>query len=296
MIMLLVLITLIAGTFLIFWHLAFPGIEKQIKAGFPSEWEKVLLKRVAFYAILSEEMKVRFRERVHRFILCKPIVGYQTTIDDEMKLLVASSAVMLTLAFERWNFNYLDGVMLVDNVSESDFSHNEGNVLGQLQTENFRSKMILSKSALVQGFRNMEDNCNVGIHEFAHALDHADGEIDGIPRMIMPESMIEEWTTLMGSKIKDIYNGKSEINEYGATSEAEFFAVISEYFFEKPYLMKQKHPQMYELLSKAFQQDTSTSFSANLKRILGQVKEKIGRNSPCPCGSGKKFKKCCMHI
>jgi len=70
--------------------------------------------------------------------------------------------------------------------------------------------------------------------------------------------------------------------------QTRVFAVVGEYFFERPQLLKQNHPELYALLSQAFQQDTAT-----LLRVTDFFKEDIGRNDPCPCGSGKKFKKCC---
>jgi MtfA peptidase len=272
------------------------NIEKQIQAGFPDEWEAILKSHVGIYHILTPEKKVRFKERVHRFILTKPIVGYQTDVDDVVKILVASSAVMLTLSFERWNFNYLSGVIVTDQSINRDTEEQGNFVLGQVETDGDNSKMVLSKSSLLQGFRNMDDRKNVGVHEFAHVLDHADGEIDGIPKAIMPPELVDAWIKRVGRNIKEIYDHDSDISTYGATSESEFFAVVTEYFFEKPDVMKVKHPELYDILSKTYQQDESSAFSVNFKKLMGFGGDRIGRNAPCPCGSGKKFKKCCMRI
>jgi len=272
------------------------SVDKQIKAGFPKEWEDILKSHVGIYHILSPEKKERFKERVHRFILTKPVVGYQTDVDDVVKILVASSAVMLTLSFERWNFNYLSGVIVTDQSINEDTEKQGNFVLGQVETQGDNSKMVLSKSSLLQGFRNMNDRKNVGVHEFAHVLDHADGEIDGIPKAIMPPDLVDAWVKLVGENIKEIYERDSDIDTYGATSESEFFAVVTEYFFEKPDVMKAKHPELYDILSKTFQQDESKAFSVNFKKLMGFTGDHIGRNAPCPCGSGKKFKRCCMRI
>ncbi|NQZ67499.1 MAG: SEC-C domain-containing protein [Lentisphaeria bacterium] len=58
--------------------------------------------------------------------------------------------------------------------------------------------------------------------------------------------------------------------------------------------MKRKHPELYEILVKTYQQDISESFKVDFKALMGKLKERVGRNSPCPCASGKKFKKCCL--
>ena len=86
-----------------------------------------------------------------------------------------------------------------------------------------------------------------------------------------------------------IYATKSDINQYGGSSKIEFFAVASEYFFERPKLMAKKHPELYDILEKIFEHDMDT-------RDLKKVNIKIGRNSPCPCQSGEKYKRCCGEI
>jgi Mlc titration factor MtfA (ptsG expression regulator) len=153
--------------------------------------------------------------------------------------------------------------------------------------------MILSKNALEQGFNNMKDRTNVGIHEFAHILDEADGVIDGIPKAYLPPELVKPWTDLMERKMQDIKDGKNKINTYGATSAAEFFAVVTEYFFEDPVRMKENHPRMYALLTKTFQQNPRKRYDLDFKELLNPNYKKMSRNAPCPCGSGEKYKNCC---
>ena len=87
----------------------------------------------------------------------------------------------------------------------------------------------------------------------------------------------------MSQKIEEIHEDESDINPYGGTSKVEFFAVVSEYFFERPRLLAKKHPELYDMLEEIFDHDME-------KRPLNRKKQSLGRNSPCPCGSGKKFK------
>jgi Mlc titration factor MtfA (ptsG expression regulator) len=146
---------------------------------------------------------------------------------------------------------------------------------------------------LEQGFNNMKDRTNVGIHEFAHLLDEADGEIDGVPKAYLPPELIQPWTELMHRKMQDIKEGKNNINSYGATSPAEFFAVVTEYFFEDPVRLQQNHPKMYRLLTKTFQQNPRKRYNLDFRELLNPNYKKMNRNSPCPCGSGEKYKNCC---
>lgn len=112
--------------------------------------------------------------------------------------------------------------------------------------------MILSKSELRQAFSNTTGKTNTGIHEFVHLVDKTDGSIDGVPEIILQQKYILPWLQLMQKEIEMIRNNESDINPYGATSESEFFAVVSEYFFERPALLAQKHPELYVLLNKIF--------------------------------------------
>ena len=96
----------------------------------------------------------------------------------------------------------------------------------------------------------------------------------------------------MRRKMAEIEAGKSDINRYALTNEAEFFAVTSEYFFERPGAMQRKHPQLYAALERVFNQDLRSRADA-FRRELTRPRPKFGRNSPCPCGSGLKFKRCC---
>jgi MtfA peptidase len=81
----------------------------------------------------------------------------------------------------------------------------------------------------------------------------------------------------------------SSIREYAYTNEHEFFAVLTEYFFKSPDLLEKKDPQLYGMLREMFHQDT-----ASLLQLAFARHPKYRRNAPCPCGSGKKYKHCCL--
>jgi Mlc titration factor MtfA (ptsG expression regulator) len=148
-------------------------------------------------------------------------------------------------------------------------------------------KMILSKKALRHGFKNEADKKNTAIHEFIHLIDKSDGVIDGIPSALMSHQYSIPWIDLINKKINEIHEGDSDINPYGGTNKEEFFAVAGEYFFERPRLLEKKHPELYKLLEQVFAQDMKS-------RKMGKFKHsEIGRNEPCTCGSGEKFKRCC---
>ncbi len=111
--------------------------------------------------------------------------------------------------------------------------------------------MILSMPALVAGFKNSNDKKNVGIHEFAHLIDKADGIIDGIPINLEVETR-DKWIELFSKEFTEIRNKSNDINSYGAKSLPEFFAVVIEYFKESPSRLEQNHKKLFDLLSDYF--------------------------------------------
>lgn len=270
---------------------------KQVLAkGFPVEWRKVLLDRVGFYHTLKDKEKQRFEKMLLLFLSEKRITGIDTEVDDTTKVLVGASAIIPIFGFQDWEYNNLGEILVFpDSIKRYQDKDNEAvsEVLGRVNPFQNDHYVTLSKPALERGFNDMQDRKNVGIHEFAHMLDQADGEIDGLPKAYLPEELVRPWQELMYRKIKSIKKGESDIDSYGATSEAEFFAVVTEYFFEKPEQLAEKHPKLYELLTQVFHQKLKRRFRINFRELLNPYGKRIGRNEPCPCGSGEKYKNCC---
>lgn len=294
-------IALVAAMLLLFyrWATRKERHRKQVLASaFPAEWRKVLVDRVGFYHTLkSDEEKGRFEKMLQLFLSEKRITGIDTEIDDTTKVLVGSSAIIPIYGFRDWEYSNLGEVLVFPGSIKrykDEKSETVSEVLGRVNPFQNDHYVTLSKPALEQGFNDMKDRKNVGIHEFAHMLDQADGEIDGVPKAYLPEELIRPWKELMYRKIKSINKGESDINSYGATSEAEFFAVVTEYFFEKPDQLAEKHPKLYELLSKVFKQNPKRRFRINFRDLLNPYGKRLGRNEPCPCGSSEKYKNCCM--
>lgn len=258
---------------------------------FPNEWRVILLKKIVFYSALSDEEKKRFEFKVHEFLLNCRVTGINVTVDVTDKLLIAASAVIPIFEFPQWKYTNIHEVLLYPSSFNEDFkiSGQNRNILGMVGTGYMEGKMILSKQALHHGFSNESDKKNTAIHEFVHLIDKSDGTIDGIPATLLEKQYTIPWLELVNKEIDKIYANKSEVNPYGGTNRAEFFAVISEYFFERPKILKKNHPELYMLLEKIFKQSMT---SRNLKKR----KQQLGRNSPCPCNSGKKFKRCCGEV
>jgi len=254
---------------------------------FNANWRIILSEKVIFYNNLNNDEKKRFEYKIQEFLLNCRITGIKTTVDDVDRLLIASSAIIPIFEFPEWRYLNIDEVLLYPASFDTNFVINSGSsVLGMVGSGSMEGKMILSKQSLINGFANETDKKNTAIHEFVHLIDKSDGAIDGVPELLLEKQYTIPWINLIKQKIDEIYKGKSDINPYGATNSAEFFSVISEYFFERPELLKKKHPELYKLLEKIFKTDGISRFKIKKRKVTG-------RNSSCPCGSGKKYKHCC---
>lgn len=247
-----------------------------------SEAHKAFLHgNVTFYRQLNIAEKTHFESCCVAFIYATRFEGHETEVNDYDKLLVASGSVILAWGFPQWHYVKVKTVTLVATV----IGHiDEGVVTGLVGTHELAGKMLLSKPALHAGFSNDLDKQNVAIHEFAHLIDMADGEVDGLPEKLCKQAFALPWLELVKTKTAQIEQNKSSIRNYGATNHAEFFAVTSEYFFERPKMLKHKHPALYEALQGFYRQDRAA------------VKEdiRISKKAPCPCGSGLRYKHCCL--
>lgn len=262
---------------------------KKFKGGVDEKFRSVLRSKVAFYNSLSNEEKVEFEFRCKEFLLNTKVTGINTNVDYEDEVIVSAGAIIPIFAFKDWRYNHLDEVLLYPSTFNQDFEQNgdKRNVLGMVGGGALTDKMILSKNSLRHDFSAHKDGSNTTIHEFIHLIDKEDGVIDGIPKALMKYPEVLPWIDLMKRKVKEIRSGESDIKDYGGTSLTEFLPVASEYFFERPKLMKEKHPELYDSMSRIFNHKMSSRHRVKLSK-------ETKRNDPCPCGSGKKFKRCCM--
>lgn len=220
----------------------------------PVQLKKILEEQVPFYRQLTESRQIEFMERASRFLTQVKITGVKTVVEEVDRILIAASAIIPIFNFPGWEYPNLHEVLLYpDSFDDAYKQEGEGrNILGMVGSGVLNRVMILSQFELRQAFTNNTGKSNTAIHEFVHLVDKTDGDIDGVPKTLLDKKYIIPWLQLMRQKINDIIDDRSDINPYGAHNEAEFFAVVSEYFFERPDLLKQNHPDLYELLDKIF--------------------------------------------
>jgi len=218
---------------------------------------RLLLDRhVNYYHKLDNRTRKRFEARVAAFLSTTNIEGVGTEITDLDRMLVASSAIIPVFGLGDWRYDNLTNVILYPDTFDNNYQFEGENrsIMGMVGNGYMNGQMLLSRAALVKGFSAMAGKENTAIHEFVHLLDKADGATDGVPEHLMQHEYAAPWLSLMHREMHRIKDGKSDINPYALTSEAEFFAVASEYFFEKPEQLQVKHPELYTQLSGIFRQ------------------------------------------
>ena len=232
--------------------------KKKIIQDVPLTFKTILAEKVSFYQSLNAFDKTDFEKRVIQFLARVKITGINTIVEDIDKIFVAASAIIPIFAFKNWEYNNLNEVLLYPESFNEEFELKNGRdrpVLGMVGNGAMQHMMILSQPSLREGFTNRTDKNNTAIHEFVHLIDKTDGDVDGVPENILSKQYVLPWVNMMHGMVKNIAIGKSDINPYGATNQAEFFAVAAEYFFERPDLLQSKHPELYDLLEKIFHQN-----------------------------------------
>lgn len=242
------------GVLLVYWVNKKYLYKKPIQPLLTAEQRNIISDKVDFYTQLDTAQQHLFEFKVLEFLANTKITGVKTEVTEEDRLLVAASAIIPILAFPTWRYTHLNEVLLYPNSFNYEFEleGKERSILGMVGDGHLERKMILSKTSLHQGFENEKDKRNTAIHEFMHIIDKKDGIIDGVPSVLMEHQYIIPWLELMEEKIDLIEKGNSDISSYAATSRVEFFAVLGEYFFERPEQLEKNHPQLFAALDRIF--------------------------------------------
>ncbi|NTX39455.1 zinc-dependent peptidase [Myxococcus sp. CA033] len=224
---------------------------------FPTDWLGYLDARVPFFATLSPALRDDFLAKLKVFAWEKEFIGAGgLELTDEIRVVVSATAVQLVVHLDLAYYDrlrevivYPDAFLLPDRT---------GVVLGE--AKNWGS-VILSWAAVLGGLRNPDDGHDTATHEFAHVLDRADGAFDGTPKL-RSYSHYRTWASVMSEHYHGLQEGRPRerqvLDDYGAVNEAEFFAVATENFFERPTRMREKTPDLYEELKRFYGWDPAS--------------------------------------
>ncbi len=217
----------------------------------PAEWLAPLERYAPFFSQLAPEPRERFLEMLKLFVWEKEFIGAGGfVITDEVRVVVAATAVRLVLYLDFSYYDHLREVIVYPDAFK--IPDRTGVVLGE--AKNWGS-VILSWRSVLAGLNNPSDGHSTATHEFAHVLDREDGSFDGTPEL-RRYSHYAAWASVMGEHFHKLREGRrlerQVLDDYGGVNEAEFFAVATESFFEKPRQMKEKTPDLYEELKRFY--------------------------------------------
>ena len=230
---------------------------------FGEEWVKIIKANVPLYNRLPDSLKEQLHGLIHIFLAEKIFKGCGgLEITDEIRVTIAAQASMLLLNRKTSYFRKLRTILVYPHtyvartVSSNGVIEIEGRSV-RLGESWQNGPVVLAWDSVTGGTRNIADGRNVVLHEFSHQLDQEDGAADGAP-ILEHRSSYATWARVLGEEYESLRRKgrrKAVIRKYGATNPAEFFAVATESFFEKPKQMKKKHPELYDELRDYYKLD-----------------------------------------
>ena len=242
---------------------------------FPPEWLPILNRDMGHYAYLTEEERARLHADLRIFAAEKNWEGCAgLDVTEEMKVTISAQACLLLLNLEHNYFANVETILIYPTtyVAKERAIGPDGVVdegpstrLGEAWQE---GPVILSWFDVKAGGMNELDGHNVVLHEFAHKLDLGDGAVDGVPRL-ENETQYERWSEVMSAEYERLVENAEKghatlLDRYGATNAGEFFAVATECFFEKARQMRDRHPELYDVLASYYRQDTAARMDAHM--------------------------------
>ncbi|GAX87985.1 MtfA peptidase [Lebetimonas natsushimae] len=221
-----------------------------------------ILNNIKYYTLLPKNLKKVMNFKIQIFLNEKKFIGIKINITDEIKINIAFYACLLTLYAKYFCYPNVEYIFvypstIVKKEIEKYFANQEILIEGEATYDT----VLIAWNDAKKEIKSCRGN--VIVHEFAHEIDYSDGNIDGLPPLDSEKSkefakiMFREYEKFKEKTIKGRFLGKYHlINKYATTNKAEFFAVMSEYFFIRPALLKKHFPDIYKELKTFYKIDT----------------------------------------
>ncbi len=265
------ILIILAGAVLFFlarWFWRRRRRRKLLAAPLSSANKAVVLKTVPLYEKLPDDLRPRFEGLVNRFLDEVTFHGYEgLEVTDEMRVVIAAQACLLIVNKDNRWFDTLETIHLYPAAFKSRLREMRGYVVSERETTRLgeswrRGPVILAWDHAAYGAFAPHDGRNVVFHEFAHQLDEQTGVVDGAPALD-PDQSASNWARVFRAAYErlraDAAAGRPTLlDPYGATAPAEFFAVATEVFFERPRDLRAAEPALYAELSQYYRLDPAT--------------------------------------
>jgi len=214
----------------------------------PPTWAAILRRNAPFVARLSDGARAKLFGDMQVLLAEKHFIAAGgMTIDDEVRVTIVAAAARLVLNLDVDRYDAITELVVYPRA----YQHpgRDGAVLGEAHGR--VGVVVLAWDAVRRGLRDERDGADTATHEFAHVLDAHDGLFDGTPALHARADYLP-WATVMQARFSQLRRGdralRKALRDYGATNEAEFFAVVSEVYFERPTLLRSRAPDLYAVL------------------------------------------------
>ncbi|MEY4767132.1 MAG: hypothetical protein RI907_3805 [Pseudomonadota bacterium] len=236
---------------------------------FPAEWRRILRRRVPLLSRMPADLQLQLKKHIQVFLAEKTFIGCQgQAITDEVRVTIAAQACLLLLNRPTDYFPNTRQILVYPGAFEVEHQHvDDAGVVHTERSERAgeswdRGQVMLSWDDVRRGAAVPHDGWNVVIHEFAHQLDSETGLTNGAPDLGSAQQYAR-WSGVMQRHFDALQAALQRhedtfLDPYAATAPAEFFAVISETFFETPVGLKQAHPHLYAELRAFYQVDPAS--------------------------------------
>ena len=229
------------------------------------EERAVLDKNIPYVNHLNADDRAELEGLVRVFLAEKSFEGCAgLELTDEIKLTIAAQACLLLLHRDSDIYPNVDAILVYPSAYRVPTEQHDGLVVIQEDQARLgeswqRGLVVLAWDHVLSGAAQPRDGQNVVLHEFAHQLDSEDGVMNGTPDL-GARARYTSWGHVLGHEFEELsqrlHAGRSsDIDPYGATNPAEFFAVLTEMFFEKPRALERRHPALYTELAEFYKQD-----------------------------------------
>lgn len=241
-------------------------VEELRKRGLSKKWQDYLENNVSLYRRMPREFRSQLHSLINVFLNDKQFIACDgLQMQDKIRLTIAAQACMLLLRSADAEYPNFHTVMVYPTAYYAKEQVSDGLVVSQELSlragESWeRGIVVLSWEDVEKEGRGGSPGHNVVIHEFAHRLDQQNTSSEGVP-LLDSTALYQQWAQVLGSEFEilneELNQGQDTlIDPYAATSPAEFFAVVTELFFELPALLKEHHAALYAQLSGYYRLDT----------------------------------------
>jgi Mlc titration factor MtfA (ptsG expression regulator) len=232
---------------------------------FPAAWRDIVRRRVPLVSELPAAQQLRLKKHIQVLLREVPFIGCAgLEVNDEMRVTIAAQAAFLLLG-RGGSFGNLREVLVYPGhfvvprieTGAGGVVHEGRDVLAGQSWQ--RGQVIVAWAAVQDGAANPHDGANVVMHEFAHQLDQDTGAANGAP-YVGRGTLQRDWARVMNREFNALRailmrEEPSLIRPYALTSPAEFFAVTTELFFERPDALAAERPALYEQLKRCYRLD-----------------------------------------